>query len=440
MGIDAFPAALQPIIQQNYLERAFDEALHSELGYREVADREPFAARIGETLTKTRRGLKAPITTPLAASSNTNLDNGLTPSSWTVEQYTITLGLYSDSIDLNMVTDRVGIVGQFIENARVNGVQAAQSLDRIARNALFTGYFGGNTRVRVTLGSANATIAVDDIRGFQAAPVNGIMTPVGAANTLAVTVGNDIYFLQNATPDGTNVSTAPNGISGTLNFTSAVTVADGTAGNTVQAANASAIVRPNGRGNSALLQGTDLLTMSNVLDAVATLRSNNVPTIDGAYNCYVDPVSGRQLFADPDFKILFQGARDASEVFRKAMVNDFLGVRFIPTTEAYLQNHPTLSGLKIRRPIICGKGALIEGDFEGIAADDVRPADSLIQLIDGIAMVTREPLDRLQQIIAQSWYWIGGFTVPTDVTTNSTIVPTATNSAYKRAVIIEHIG
>lgn len=440
MGIDAFPAVLQPIIQQNYLERAFEEALHSELGYRDVADREPFAARIGETLTKTRRGLKAPVTTPLAANTNTNLDNGLTPSSWTVEQYTITLGLYSDTIDLNMVTDRVGIVGQFIENARVNGVQAAQSLDRLARNALFTGYFGGNSRVRTTLGAAGPVVAVDDIRGFQTAPLNGVMIPVSSANTLAVTIGSDIYTLVGAAADGTNVSTAPNGISGTLSFSANVTIADGTAGNTVQAANASAIVRPNGRANTALLQGTDLLTMSNVLDAVATLRSNNVPTVDGAYNCYVDPVSGRQLFADPDFKILFQGARDTSDVFRKAMVNDFLGVRFIPTTEAFLQPHPSLAGLKIRRPIVCGKGALIEGDFDGIAANDIMPADSMIEMIDAIAMVTREPLDRLQQIIAQSWYWIGGFTVPTDVTTNPTIVPTATNSAYKRAVIIEHIG
>jgi hypothetical protein len=440
MGIDAFPSALQPIIQQNYLERAFEEALHSELGYRDVADREPFAARIGETLTKTRRGLKAPVTTPLAANTNTNLDNGLTPSSWTVEQYTITLGLYSDTIDLNMVTDRVGIVGQFIENARVNGVQAAQSLDRLARNALFTGYFGGNSRVRTTLGSAGPVVAVDDIRGFLTAPLNGVMIPVSSTNTLAVTIGSDVYTLVGAAADGTNVSTAPNGVSGTLSFSANVTVADGTAGNTVQAANASAIVRPNGRANTALLQGTDLLTMSNVLDAVATLRSNNVPTVDGAYNCYVDPVSGRQLFADPDFKILFQGARDTSDVFRKAMVNDFLGVRFIPTTEAFLQPHPSLAGLKVRRPIVCGKGALIEGDFDGIAANDIMPADSMIEMIDGIAMVTREPLDRLQQIIAQSWYWIGGFTVPTDVTTNSTIVPTATNSAYKRAVIIEHIG
>ena len=38
-------------------------------------------------------------------------------------------------------------------------------------------------------------------------------------------------------------------------------------------------------------------------------------------------------------------------------------------------------------------------------------------------MVTREPIDRLQQIIAQSWYWIGGFCTPSDTTTNPTTVP-----------------
>jgi hypothetical protein len=55
-------------------------------------------------------------------------------------------------------------------------------------------------------------------------------------------------------------------------------------------------------------------------------------------------------------------------------------------------------------------------------------------------MVTREPLDRLQQIVAQSWYWIGGFCVPTDVTVNTNIIPTATNSSYKRAVVVESVG
>ena len=85
-------------------------------------------------------------------------------------------------------------------------------------------------------------------------------------------------------------------------------------------------------------------------------------------------------------------------------------------------------------------GALIEGGFAGIANADVAPSDSIITVVDGIAMVTREPIDRLQQIIAQSWYWIGGFCAPSDVTTNSATVPTASNAAFKRAVMVEHIG
>jgi hypothetical protein len=469
MAIQNFPAALQPIIQQNFLEREFQEALHSAIGYRQIAAREDFAIGIGETLTKTRRGLKAPVTIPLAPATNTNLDNGLTSSTWSVEQYSITINQVADTIDLNRVTSTVGIVSQFLQNAHVNGVQAAQSLDRIARGSLFSAYFGGNTRVKTTLGAPAVSIAVDDIRGFISVPVNGTQVATSGTNTLLVTVGSNTYTLTGAVADGTqaaaqvvagsvsppfmvfsgtstNTSTAPGGFSGVLTFSGNVTVADGTAGNTVQAANASVIIRPSGRANTSLLQATDTFTMANVLDAVATLRLNNVPGVDGGegamadgiYNLYLDPKSARQLFADPDFKQLFQGARSANEVFRKGMVNDFLGVRFMPTTEAYTQ---TLAGVgTVRRPIMVGGEALIEGDFAGIADEDVAPGNSEISIVDKIAMVTREPLDRLQQIIAQSWYWIGGFCAPSDITTNTSIIPTATNAAFKRAVMIEHIG
>jgi hypothetical protein len=180
--------------------------------------------------------------------------------------------------------------------------------------------------------------------------------------------------------------------------------------------------------------------MSSLLDAVAKLRMNAVPEIDGVYNCYLDPVSARQLFSDPDFKQLFQGATSANQIFRKGMTNDFLGLRFISTTETFVQSHPTLSGVVIRRPIVCGQGALVEGDFAGIASSDVAPINAIVKVINGVAMVTREPIDRLQQIIAQSWYWIGGFCAPSDTMTNSATVPTATNAAFKRAVMIEHIG
>lgn len=440
MGFQNFPASLQPIIQQGFLDREFSQALRSRLGYRACADRVSVAVGIGETLTKTRAGLKASVTTPVAPASNTNFDNGLTPTNWGVEQYTITINHYAATTDLNVVTERVGIASQFLQNAYVNGEQAARSLDELGRNALFGAYMGGNTRVRTGLSTAAPAVSVDDIRGFQFVFINGVQQSVSNSTPMTVTVGSNIYTLVAAVADGANVSTAPNGVSGTLTMSSSVSVSDGSVGSTVAAASGSTIVRPSQRGNTSLIAASDTLTMANLLDAVAKLRLNAVPEIDGAYNCYLDPVSSRQLFADPDFKQLFQGATSANQVFKKGMTNDFLGLRFVPTTEAFVQPHPTLSGLVVRRPVICGQGALIEGTFAGMAATDIAPADSIITMVDGVAMVTREAIDRLQQIIAQSWYWIGGFCAPSDTTTNPTTVPTATNAAYKRAVIVEHIG
>lgn len=440
MGIQNFPASLQPIIQQGFLEREFSQALKSRLGYRACADRVKIGVGIGETLTKTRAGLKPSVTVPLAPASNTNLDNGLTPTTWGVEQYTLSINLYAATTDLNVVTQQVGIASQFLQNAYINGEQAARSLDELSRNALFGAYMGGNTRVRATLAAPAASVAVDDVRGFQQAFVNGVQQAVGTSNPMTVTLGSNAYTLVGVAVDAANVSTAPGGVSGTLTMSGNVSVADATAGNTVTAANGSTIVRPSQRGNTAQIAASDTLTMSNLLDAVAKLRLNAVPEINGAYNCYLDPISSRQLFADPDFKQLFQGATSANQVFKSGMTNDFLGLRFVPTTEAFVQPHPSLAGLMVRRPIVCGQGALIEGDFAGMGMTNVAPADSVINIIDDVAMVTREAIDRLQQIIAQSWYWIGGFCAPSDTTTNPTTIPTATNAAFKRAVIIEHVG
>jgi hypothetical protein len=47
MGIQNLPAALQSVIQQAFLERAFEESLRAKLGFRAIADRENFAAGIG---------------------------------------------------------------------------------------------------------------------------------------------------------------------------------------------------------------------------------------------------------------------------------------------------------------------------------------------------------------------------------------------------------
>lgn len=435
MGIQNFPAALQPIIQQGFLEREFQDGLRAKLGFRAIADRESFANAVGEVITKTRRGLKAAASTPMNPSTNTNLDNGLTPSGWTVEQYQLAINMYGDSIDLNMVTSRVGIASQFLQNAKVNGEQAMRTLDVLARDALYNVYLGGNTRVTATLGAPAATFAVDDIRGFQTVFVNGQLVPVSGTHTLSVTVGSDVYTLIGATADGSNVSTAPNGISGTLTCSGNVTVADATAGNAVQAAVAPSVIRPNARATTAAITAGDSLKMLDVLAGVSQLRDNAVPDVGGSYNFYGDNTQILGLFSDANFQTLYRGAYGSAE-YRDGQVFELLGARFIPTNLAPQQ---TLAGKKIRRGILCGQGALVEGDFESTGYSDVGDSDGLKSMVDDVCMVTREPLDRLSQIIAQSWYWIGGFAVPSDQTANPNVIPTASNSYFKRGVVFESL-
>ena len=447
MAIQNMPSALQPIIQQGFLEREFHDGLTSAIGYRAVADREPVAINVGETVTKTRTGLKAPATTPMTPSNNTNLDNGLSPSAFTVEQYTLAINMYADTIDLNVVTSQVGIANQFLKNAQTNGIQARQTIDRLARNALFNAYLGGNTRVRTTLGAPATTINVDDVRGFQTVLVNGQFVAVSVSNTAQVLVGSNTYTLTGVAVDGSNVSTASasGGLSGTLTFSGNVTVADGTAANTVAHANAPVLVRPNGKwiGGSAAaattaltsLVAADVLTLGTIEDAIAALR-NNTGIQDQMFNLYLDNVSMRQLFADQDFKLMYQG-QFGSQAIQAGKVFQLMGANFIPTTEAFVQ---TNGGVKVRRPILVAPGALVEGDFAGMEAKahDMGGINAEVQMVDGVAQVTRGPLDRLQQIIGQSWYWIGGFVAPTDATANSNIIPTAGSQYLKRAVVIEH--
>jgi hypothetical protein len=111
-----------------------------------------------------------------------------------------------------------------LKNARVNAIQAATSIDRLARRALFLGYMGGNTRVSVTNGSVVATVSVDDVRGFFQAPVyttapysaaSASLNPVSSVAPLAATINGVTVSIIGCVADGvvTNgvVSGAGNG-------------------------------------------------------------------------------------------------------------------------------------------------------------------------------------------------------------------------------------
>jgi hypothetical protein len=460
-----FPAALAAILQQGFLERELEEGLDSVLAYRRAAAEETVPARIGETLTRTRKSRKTPVTTPLNPANNTGLDNGLSPSTFSVEQYSFTMQEYADTVDTNMIQELAGIADQLIGNSRNNGVQAAQSMERIARMKLFFAYLGGNSRVRTDLGAGSTTTChVDDISGFTTVLVNGVPTGISSGNPITVvetaitSAGvNQTLTVTAATADVTNHSSRPDGTSGLLTFSAATTPVNGDA---LIALNAPKILRPFGKLTTAQLSGSDVLTMGLVEDAVAYLRDNGVPPMeDGTYHCILDNTSMRQLWADQDFKVLFAGRNDSGE-FRDGDVIRLLGVTYIPTTEAYVQpalqqyngttygqastaTAPSANVVRTRRPIIMGAESIIQGNFEGLESwlqrEGLNPIADVF-LVNNVAQILRPPLDRLSQVTSLSWTWIGDFAVPTDITATTAIIPTASNALFKRSLVIETAG
>lgn len=439
MSISNLPSYLNGIIQQGYLERRFIDGLQSRLAYRSMADRETFPNSIGESITKTRIGLFAPTDTYTNPSRNTGLDNGMDPDYATMEQYTLALNQLDKTTDLNIIGDKVQIAKLFLKNAQNLGINAMQSLDRVARNTIFGSYLSGNTRVTVTLGSPGTSVQVDDLRGFMTVLVNGVMTPIGASATQTVYI-NGVEYTQNGySIDVTNTSSlkAYGGISGTITTTANVSTTNATLGNSVLGYYAPTIIRPNDRATTRNLTASDTLTLSVILDAVTQLRNNAVPEIDGLYNIYLDDTSMRQIFSDSEFQLLYRGRYEA-DAYKKARIIELLDMRFIRTTEAPQQTLTNASSatINVHRPIVCGAGALIEGDFEGME-DVIQGEVADVVMEDSVVMVTRPPIDRKAQIVTQTWYWVGGFSVPTDYTANQTIIPTANNSYFKRAVVIE---
>lgn len=454
-NFNTLPANLAAMIQQGMLEREFEEGLDSVLAYRREALQETVPSRIGETLTRTRTGRKNPVTTNLNPASDSGLDNGLTASDATLEQYQFSMLEYADTVDIDLMSDEVAIANNVIRAARNNGVQAAQSLERIARKKLFSAYLGGNTRVRTDLGASTTTTChVDDVRGFQTVLVNGVVTSVSASNTLTVqetSVSGGVtqsLTVTGVTVDGTNKSEVPDGISGVLTFNTATSPVNGDA---LVASNAPKVMRPYSHLTTAQLSGSDTFTLGIVQDAEAYLRDNGVPPMDdGTFHVILDNSTMRQLWSDQDFKVLYAG-RDQSGTYEKADVVSLLGLTFIPTTETYVQS-ASPSGestgaaqinVRVRRPIVIGAEHMIQGDFEGLEhwlARQGVEAIGDVTVVNSVAHIFRPPLDRLQKFMSLTWDWIGDFAIPSDLTATTSIIPTASNALFKRAVSIETAG
>lgn len=449
-------------IQTNMLQRAFVDPLINELMYREISDKEMFEGKWGTTITKTRMGLMIPNMTPLDPSTNTNLDNGMTPITYSDEQYTVGIAQYPQPApNVNLLDNEVAIANFAMANSERLGVAQATCVDRLARGAMFNAYMSGNTFVAAS--ASSVTQRVDDLRGFMTVAVStvgsgGSVVPVSSTYPLAVYINGVANTVIGFAADSTNISTTAftGGISGTVTLG---TTYNATAGQPFRSAFAPLIVRPNARLTSYALQSTDFFNMQSMLAAVSYLRNNRVPKVRGRYNCYCNATSQNQLFQDPAFQLLNSTRGVNDPVYKNAEVTEFLDIRLIMTTETYIQPSGAVDNSitipqGIQRPIVCGGGVLIEEIFEqgldaiqnlnekmGIGETSQSGSMRLMLPMEvskmGFSYHIRPPIDRLAQIMSQTSNYVGGFVVPTDTTTTNLIIPTASNAYYKRAVIIE---
>jgi hypothetical protein len=450
------PSGIQNAIQEGILEQEFIDGLVSTMAYARFAERETIKAHRGSTVILTRKSEKAATGIPVDPTTITpgDLNNGINPSGFSIEQYQLTMSEYEDGVDVDLVADQAIIANSAIKNAGNLGRQAQRNREMVARGTLFNSYMGGNTIVTSATTPTQTQCSVDDIRGFLQLLVNGKLMPVSSASAQQLQVQEapmtsggrtQTLMVTGVEPDGTNVSSnkQAGGISGVLTYTTATNAP--VAGDTLTAFNAPVIYRANGRDATYQLGPSDLLNTDLVLDVVANLRDSGIPEFDGGfYACVLDNTSMRQLFSDPAFLAVFQTQYKSAEI-RTGRIVDYMGVRFIPTTMAFVQAANGTTPVRVRRPMVLGKECLLQGDFEGLenwAREQSGNGIHDIIMSDGVAHLVRPPLDRLGKTVAMSWMSIFDYACPSDMTATTAVIPTLTNpnAMFKRAAVIEHAG
>ncbi|HET6908898.1 MAG TPA: hypothetical protein VFH54_06120 [Mycobacteriales bacterium] len=411
----SLPAAIQAIMQNGLLVRAFEDALVPQFLYPRAATQRPWSGNLGDTATFTRAGLLTPVTTALT------VGNDPTAATYSIEQYSATMNQYGNAVDTNLLQSAMTLASKFVEDNQILAINAGQSLNRISRTKLYNAYTGGRTWATAT-SSSSTTLQVNSTQGFGTVLVNGVPTAVSAGNPLNVTV-NGVANTVTGVTDATH-----------LVLGSAISASVGWA---VVAANAPVSYRPTGSTRYDL-SGSNTATMALFRSAVARLRSMNVPTVAGNYVAHIDPTTEAQLFADSDFKQAYQGRGD-SAVFAEMSLGVFQGIDWVRNNEApTTTDGGSSANLTVHQPLVLGADALLAAPFANMGSllSEVEGPHGSIQLIgpaDGVqvAHIVRPPQDRLQQVVSSAWSYVGDFTVPSDATTGDAAL-------YKRAVLIEH--
>lgn len=437
MTINNLPAAIQQIVQDGWLLRFFDEALYPALMYRGIFEAMEVPQHLGQTYTFTKKGLLPVVQTAMTPPANTDNTSGLTPVTNSYEQYSVVLNQYAQPVQTNMVSSGISIVDLYKENVEDLGYSAGRSLDTQARRALFQAYAGGRTYL--TAGSSTTSIAVKDVNGFDFVYVNGLRVTTSVSNPHPVTL------TENGTPDTRNVTGVTPGalntdtdrIPGTLTLDVAVTGA--IVGDYVISDYAPVSLRPNGKTTSFNLAANDTLTMSLLNSATKNLMALGVPPHDDTfYHAYLTPDQIQQLQDDGAIQKIYETHPD-SEEFQRGAVAIVANCKIFMTNAA--PNDTNEAGVSVQRGMVTGKklGFEVRSSLiaEWLNASGIS-ANGHIEFspTHHIAMVLLKPQDYLQQVVTNTWSFIGNWVAATDVYGGVG----ASTRYYRRAVMVETAG
>lgn len=454
------PPVVLELHQKGLLERAFHDALLPAFLFRAEAMAEEWPTNAGDELVMSRAGLLPPITAPLVPGADP------VPQNVPFEQWVVKLSQFAGTIDTHMPSSATANASQLMRNIQQLGLQAGQSIDRLARNNLFQAYLQGNTNLIDAAGIGDTVLHVASLNGFIEAIAPGVTArpqPISASNPLPATLGVGVAAVVvtviQAVPD---VPANPLG-PGVLTLSAALGAAFA-ARSPLKSAFATRIIRPSGGDSVDNVTAADTFVLQQAINAVAVLRQNNVqPHEDGFYHAHISPTANSQVFADPVFQRLNQSLPE-HVIYKEGFIGTISGVMFFmnqqspdDTNSGGLVGTGLLAkqglevgadvinkdGVKIGRTIITGKGALYErylsednylseAGVTGKIGEFSVVNNGISILTERIRFVMRSPLDRLQQVVSSSWSLSTGFPVPSDILASSS------SAKFKRAVCLEH--
>lgn len=457
----AISALIDDLTQKGLIKRVFHDSLYPKLQYRMEATAEEWDAAIGTEIVETRAGLLKPNAKPAKPGVDPQ------PQSSIYEQWTARMDPYNGAMDTHMPTANTAAANLFLRDVKNLGLQAAMSVDRAARNTMFTAYLSGQTVLVDAAAAGDQIVHVSALNGFVDVVNLGSTArpaPVSPTNPLSITILNaGVPIVRNviaAQPDDPYFPLGP----GWLTLSVAMPVGGSPARSPVLSVYRPRVLRVGGGRSVDALAAGDMLDIQTVINTAAILRTFLIPPHpDGTYHAHICPTGNAQFFTDPVFQNLHKGVPDAMR-YAEGFMGSMSGISFFQNTESPNKlNSGSLiqtgdnamfaedigsevineSGVQVGRVLVTGASMIYEKWFNqaqniteaGIngkaGAFDISNNDEAIE-VARIQLMIRAPQDRLGDMVSSAWKFAGGWPVPSDLTA------LAGQMRFRRGLVIEY--